>query len=330
MHTTSEILLHYGYLILFLWVMLEQLGLPLPSTPILFAAGTLTATRSMAMPWVILTVAIASGIGDSFWFFLGGRYGSLVTRWVCKFSLEAASCVRKTEDMLTKHGSAALLISKFVPGLNIMAAPLAGQSKMSYRNFLLYDTAGTLLWVTSLGLLGRFLGDAIRRNGMILHWLSRTALALLVVAVVGMLVYRIVRQQLFLREIRTLRIEPAELKKMIDRGDNPFIVDLRHPLDILPDPRILPGAVRFLPNELIARSGEIPRDRDIILYCTCPSEATSAKLALTMRRFGVERIRPLRGGYDRWRDEGFPLETIMGPITEPSRDAIASPVPQTH
>lgn len=317
MHTTSEILVHYGYVILFFWVLLEQLGLPLPSTPVLFAAGTLTATHNMRMAWVVVAVMIGSVIADSVWFSLGGRYGSAVTRWVCKFSLEAASCVRKTEDMLTRHGLAALLVAKFVPGLNTMAAPLAGQSKMSYRNFLLYDMAGTLMWVTSLVLLGRFLGDAIRRNGAILHWLSRSALALLVLVILGLLIYKAVRQQMFLRKIRTLRIEPSELKKMMDRGDNPFIVDLRHPLDILPDPRILPGAVRFLPSELIARNSEIPRDRDIILYCTCPSEATSAKLALTLRRFGVDRIRPLRGGFDRWKVEGYPLEQIVGPITDP-------------
>lgn len=101
---------------------------------------------------------------------------------------------------------------------------------------------------------------------------------------------------------------------MIDRGDNPYIIDLRHPLDILPDPRVLPGAVCLPPNELITRNAEIPRDRDIVLYCTCPSEATSAKVALTMRRFGIERIRPLRGGFDGWKQEGYPLVEISGSL----------------
>lgn len=314
MHTTVQAFLHYGYLIVFCWVMGEQFGIPLPSTPILVTAGTLTATSHMRIEGIVLAAMAGSAIADSTWFRIGGLYGSTVTRWICKFSLEAASCVRKTEDVLTQHGSAALLMAKFVPGLNTMAAPLAGQSKMRYRTFLLYDMAGTFFWVTTFVLAGRFFGDAIQRNGMVLHWMSRSAFVLVVLVVAGIVVYRVVRQRRFLRKIRTLRIEPAELKAMMDRGDSLYIVDLRHPLDLLPDPRILPGAVRLLPNELIARNAEIPRDRDVVLYCTCPSEATSAKIALTMRRFGVERIRPLRGGFDQWKQQGYPLVDIVGPI----------------
>lgn len=316
MHFTVHFFLEYSYWILFGWVLIEQLGVPLPSSPILLAAGTLTATHHLGIGGIVLAVMAGCVLADSVWFRLGGRYGSAVTHWVCKFSLEAASCVRKTEDILARHGPAALLLAKFVPGLNTMAAPLAGQSKMRYRIFLLYDMAGTFLWVVAFVLVGRFFGDAIRRNDALLHWLDRSAIALVILVVVGILIVRLVRQQNFLRKIRTLRIEPTELMAMIDRGDNPYIIDLRHPLDILPDPRILPGAVCLPPNELIARNSEIPRDRDIVLYCTCPSEATSARVALTMRRFGIERIRPLRGGFDGWKQQGYPLVEISGSLVE--------------
>lgn len=307
MHFSAQLFLHYGYPIVFGWVMLEQLGIPLPSTPILLTAGALTATHQMRIVWVVLAVLIASAISDSIWFRLGGRYGHTVTRWICKFSFQAATCVRRTEDMLIKNGAAGLLLAKFIPGLNTMAAPLAGQSRMRYRTFLMYDLAGTFMWVTSIVVVGRFFGDAIRRNSGLLHWMGRSAFLLVLLVVAGILIYKFVRQRSFLRAIRTLRIEPGELKAMMDRGDNPYIVDLRHPLDLLPDPRILPGAVRLLPEELIERNSEIPRDRDVVLYCTCPSEATSARIALAMRRFGVERIRPLRGGFDSWKQLGYPL-----------------------
>jgi len=219
--------------------------------------------------------------------------------------------------MLTRHGSAGLLLAKFVPGLNTMAAPLAGQSQMPYRLFVLYDLAGTFLWATSFVVIGRFFGDAIRRNQNLLQWVSRSALVLVILVVLALLVSRIMRQRAFLKKIRTLRIEPEELKAMIDRGDDPYIVDLRHPLDLLPDPRVLPGAVRLLPSELIERNAEIPRDRDVVVYCTCPSEATSAKVALAMRHFGVERIRPLRGGFDLWRQQGYPLVEAIEPVGKP-------------
>ena len=310
-HFTVQFFLEYSYWILFGWVLVEQLGVPLPSSPILVAAGALTATHHLGIAGIVFAVMAGCALADSAWFRLGGRYGSRVTHWVCKFSLEAASCVRRTEDILTRHGPAALLLAKFIPGLNTMAAPLAGQSKMKYRIFLMYDMAGTFLWVAAFVLAGRFFGDAIRRNDAVLHWLDRSAIALVALVIVGILVVRVVRQQKFLHKIRTLRIEPTELMAMIDRGDNPFIVDLRHPLDILPDPRILPGAVCLPPNELIARNSEIPRDRDIVLYCTCPSEETSAKVAMELRRLGVNRVRPLRGGLQGWKDAGYPLEVVL-------------------
>jgi rhodanese-related sulfurtransferase len=87
-------------------------------------------------------------------------------------------------------------------------------------------------------------------------------------------------------------------------------VDLRHPLELLPDPFTLPGALHFSPDALAARQDEIPRDRDIVLYCTCPSEATSAKVAMTLHRLGINRVRPLRGGFDEWKRLGFPLDPI--------------------
>ncbi|MGB8478203.1 MAG: VTT domain-containing protein [Acidobacteriaceae bacterium] len=311
MHFTVQFFLEYSYWILFVWVLAEQLGVPLPSTPIILTAGAFTATHHMGIGTIMLAVMSGCALADSIWFRLGGRFGSPVTRWICKFSLKTASCVRKTEDILTRHGPVALLFAKFIPGLNTMAAPLAGQSKMKYRVFLMYDMAGAFLWAASLVLIGRFFGDVIRRNEAILHWLNRSAIVLVILVVIGILFGRLIRQQQFLRKIRTLRIEPAELKAMMDRGDNLYIIDLRHPLDILPDPRVLPGAVQLRPNELIARNSEIPRDRDIVLYCTCPSEATSAKVALTMRRFGIERIRPLRGGFDGWKEQGYPLVEII-------------------
>ena len=97
----------------------------------------------------------------------------------------------------------------------------------------------------------------------------------------------------------------------------PFIVDLRHPLDYLPDPRVLPGAIRISPGEIAEHVEMIPRDRDVILYCTCPSEETSARVAKQLLRLGVHRVRPLRGGFEGWRDAGYPLELYVAPA-EPS------------
>jgi rhodanese-related sulfurtransferase len=81
-------------------------------------------------------------------------------------------------------------------------------------------------------------------------------------------------------------------------------------LDYLPDPRRLPGAVLFKPDTLVAEGASIPRDRDIVLYCTCPSDATSARTALRLRSLGIYRVRPLHGGYEGWKNLGYPLEPM--------------------
>ena len=133
------------------------------------------------------------------------------------------------------------------------------------------------------------------------------ALLLFVASVLGFVIYRVVQQRRFLRYVRENRIELDEVKRMLDDGARPFIVDLRHPLDYLPDPRVLPGAVRIGPSEVASHAEWIPRDRDIILYCTCPSEETSAKVALQLHRLGITRVRPLRGGFDGWKQAGYPL-----------------------
>jgi membrane protein DedA with SNARE-associated domain/rhodanese-related sulfurtransferase len=302
-----HLFLHYAYLVLFLWVLGEQLGAPVPSIPLLVTAGSLTATNELLLPLVLGAVLSACFVADSLWYFMGKRYGGTMVRLVCKLSFETSTCVRKTENYFTKHGPQALLMAKFVPGLGTVAAPIAGQTGMKYPVFLAYDLGGALLWALAAVLGGRFFGDVLKHDPGALAWFGHSAGVLILLAIVGFLFHRVWKQRSFLKQVETSRLEPTVLKQMLDMGENPFIVDLRHPLDYLPDPRVLPGAVRISPDQLLGRSAEIPRDRDIILYCTCPSEATAAKVAMNLRRVGIYRVRPLRGGFDEWKKLGFPL-----------------------
>jgi len=305
-----DFFIHYGYLVLFVWVLAEQLGMPIPSAPLLITAGTLTATHKLSLPLAIVSVVFASLISDTVWYQLGKRFGGTVVRLVCRLSMESSTCVRRTEDYFTKHGPASLLLAKFIPGLGTVAAPIAGQTSMKYSTFLAYDTGGILLWCVGYMLVGRFFGDVLKKNPGALAWTAHFSVVLFFLAVLALLVYRIWKQQAFLKQVRTARLEPEELKRMIDSGNPVFIVDLRHPLDYLPDPRVLPGAIRLTPDKLVESSDDIPRDRDIVLYCTCPSEATAAKMAMNLRKLGIYRVRPLRGGFDTWKQKGYPLEDL--------------------
>jgi membrane protein DedA with SNARE-associated domain/rhodanese-related sulfurtransferase len=316
MFSTMSMFVVHAYAVLFVWVLVEQAGIPVPSVPMLLAAGTMSAAHKLHIAYALPLVMLACVISDSGWYWLGREYGTRVMNLLCRMSLEAATCVEKTQGTVGKRGPVTLLFAKFVPGLSTMAAPIAGQARIPYLEFLAYDMAGTVLWAGGWMFAGRFFGDLAKRSSGFFSLLGHFAIGLVLLMVVALLLYRVIKWQRFLIELRGLRLEPEQLLAMINDARRedlpiPYIVDLRHPLDILPDPRALPGAVRIGPQDLKRDHRKIPRDRDIIVYCTCPSEETSAKVAMELRRMGIRRVRPLRGGLQGWKDAGYPLEPIV-------------------
>jgi membrane protein DedA with SNARE-associated domain/rhodanese-related sulfurtransferase len=313
--------LTYGYLLLFSWVLVEQFGIPLPATPVLLAAGALSAEGQMSFPLALLLGVVGALTADSTWFLIGRRYGHHVLRLLCKLSMEPTICVRRTQDSFGRRRAVTLMIAKFVPGLATLAPPVAGENGMDFWQFLLFDGIGATAWVVTLLAAGRLFGDALKRDPSLLNWVGRFSGLLLVLGILGFFIARIVRRRRFLRDLLKARLEPEDLKKQLDAGEPVYIVDLRHPLELLPDPYTLPGALHFSPDSLAARHLEIPRDRDVVLFCTCPSEATAAKTAMTLIKLGIERVRPLRGGYDEWKRLGFPVDAVQlaRPPLEPAQ-----------
>ncbi|HEY2861274.1 MAG TPA: VTT domain-containing protein [Terracidiphilus sp.] len=317
----THILLVYGYVLLFGWVLVEQLGVPLPAVPVLLAAGALSAEGQIGLPLALMYGLLACLISDSTWFFVGRRYGHHVLSLLCRLSLEPNLCVNRTRTRLGRRRQVTLLFGKFVPGVATLSAPLAGQSGMPFAEFLTLDFFGSLLWVSSFLLGGRLFGDALKRDPGLLAWVGRFSGALLVLGVMAFFVARVIRRRMMLRQLVKARLEPEELWLQIQNGDEVYIIDLRHPLEQLTDPFTLPGALRVAPDDLAARVIEIPRDRDIVLYCTCPNEETAAHTALKLQKLGVERIRPLRGGYAGWKSLGYPMDAIP-PLNPPQAQLV--------
>lgn len=316
MPSVLGLLAQHTYSLLFGWVLIEQGGLPIPSVPLMLAAGTLSAAHKLHLAWAIPVILLACFISDSAWYFLGKNFGGRVLNVLCRFSLEAATCVDRTQGTVGKRGAFTLLFAKFVPGLSTVAAPIVGQLGVPYLTFVLYDMAGSLLWCGAWLFAGRFFGDVAERSANFFALLGRFGIALVLLMVAALVIYRLVKRRQFLTQLRGLRLEPAQLMAMIADAelaglDRPFIVDLRHPLDVMTDPLILPGALRIGPDELKQRREIIPTDRDIVLYCTCPSEETSAKVALELHRLGIKRVRPLRGGLQGWKDAGYPVDAAV-------------------
>lgn len=305
----QEILRH-GYLWLFLAALLERIGLPLLVTPVVIAAGAVAGLGDMSLASIVGITVVASELGDWLWYELGRSRGASVLKILCKISLEPDSCVRKAEDAFGRHTTSALISSKFVFGVGRLAAPVAGLSGMSRRRFLALNALGSFLWAACFALVGYIPARKLPIDLLIeeaLGWL----LLLVAVAVIVHMIWKYVQRERFIRSLRVSRITVDEVKAALDRGEQPFIVDLRHMLEFVVDPRTVPTAVRISPDELPARNAEIPRDRDIVLYCTCPSEATSAKVAMDLKKIGIVRVRPLQGGLKAWQDQGFPMDDFF-------------------
>ena len=131
MNETLEFLIRHGAVVLFAAVFVEQIGVPLPAAPWLFAAGALIGAGKMNW-FVALGPAIAGSLlADLIWFYLGRHYGNRVLGLLCRISLEPDSCVRRTQNVFTRYGIQGVVVAKFIPGLSTLAPPLAGNSGVS-------------------------------------------------------------------------------------------------------------------------------------------------------------------------------------------------------
>jgi membrane protein DedA with SNARE-associated domain len=261
-----EFVVRHGYLLLFSWLVAEQAGLPVPSVPLLLACGALVRTGRMNPLLVLFYGLAACLLADTVWFGLGRRRGASVLRFLCRIALEPDSCVRRTENVLLRYGLRTLLGSKFVPGLNAVAAPLAGSSGASFHRFLMFDTAGSLFWIATCASVGYLFTDQLET---IAGYAMRTGSGMFfaLAALFGVwILWKFVQRRRFLRKLAVARITAEGLRDLLRTGADPLLVDLRHNLSsVLPE---IPGALRISAEELGARHREIPRDRDIILFCS--------------------------------------------------------------
>lgn len=268
MQTLIGFLVAHGYLVLFVWVLIEQAGLPIPSIPLLLAAGALAGAGRMNLALCLVVPVVASTISDFCWYEIGKRRGGSVLNWICRISIEPDSCARRTEDLYARLGAKSLLVAKFIPGLSSVAPPLAGIFHMRLSRFLIYDMCGVLLWAGTFVGLGFAFSSELERVAQYAMRLGEMLIFLLVSALVAYILYKYRQRRRFLLDLRVARITPEELKRMLDAGENIQIVDLRHEVEFEADPLTIPGALRLDPKDIEQRQQEILRDRDVVLYCT--------------------------------------------------------------
>jgi membrane protein DedA with SNARE-associated domain len=308
MNETLAFLVRHGALVLFVMLFIEQIGIPLPAVPFLLAAGALVATGEMNWAVLLGSAALGGLLADLIWYQLGRVRGTRVLGLLCRISLEPDSCVRSTQDIFSRYGMRAIVGSKFVPGLSTVMPPLAAIFHVPFRRFLFSDLLGNLLYPAVIGGLGFVFSDQLLG---ILHTLARIgrgAIIMLAGLLGAYLGYKYFQRQRLLRKLRVARISADELHRKQEAGEDLLVVDLRSAADLRNDPFIIKGALHFHLHELERRHLEIPRDRDVILYCSCPNEVTSARTAWLLQKRGIMRVRPLGGGINAWRDHHYPLE----------------------
>jgi len=268
MEAAFDILVRYGYLVVFAWVLLEQVGIPLPAIPVLMASGALAGSGRLSFALLLALAGIASLIGDTVWYWLGRVVGGRVLGWLCRISLEPDSCVRRTQQAFSAHGLRSLLVAKFVPGFSTAAPPLAGIIRMPLPHFLVFTGLGGVIWAGAFVGLGSIFSYQLELVATYVARFGSWTGALLAGAIAAYVAWKFVARQRFLRKIRISRVTPEELKLRLDGGEDLLLVDLRDRFDFEAEPSIIPGALHMTIEELEARHSEIPRDRQIVLYCT--------------------------------------------------------------
>jgi membrane protein DedA with SNARE-associated domain/rhodanese-related sulfurtransferase len=298
----------YGLIVVACNVLLNQIGLPVPVIPTLVLAGALAGNGQLPLPALFAASVAACLLADCSWYWIGRKYGIRVLKTLCRISLEPDSCVSETQTQFDRWGVNSLVIAKFVPGLATIAPPLAGAIHIGWLRFILLSTAAAMLWTGA----GLFAGVVFKTQieALLLHLdrigsIAGLGVLILLSAYVGFKWWERTR---FYKMLRMARISVADLYELIQSGASPLIIDVRSPTARILEPHWIPGALHVSLSDVNVHLKDLPRDRDIILYCTCPSEASAARVAKILMNHGFKRVRPLHGGLDAWVAAGHAVE----------------------
>ncbi len=304
----ADLIEQYGTAIVFLNVLLDQLGLPIPAVPTLIGAGALAAGGRLSLTALMSLSVLACLMADCGWYLIGRHYGIRVLRTLCRISIEPDSCVSQTQSRFERWGVNALIVAKFVPGLAIIAPPLAGAMRIGWPRFLLLSTLGAALWSGAGLLLGVLFNNQV---GYVLAHLAgygRAAGLVLGGALALYIGFKWWERSRFYAELRMARITVDALYGLMSSGADPLIIDVRSTTARRIDPRWIPGARHIPLEDVDAALRSLPRDKDVVVYCACPSEASAARVSKLLINRGFTRVRPLQGGIDAWVAAGHAVD----------------------
>jgi membrane protein DedA with SNARE-associated domain/rhodanese-related sulfurtransferase len=302
----SGIALH-GYSILFAAVFLEAIGFPLPAALALLVAGGASARGSMHGSYALGGALVATVSGDMIMFLMGRYTGWFFLGLLCRISLNPESCVLNSADSFLRRGRMLLVVSKFIPGINTMAPPLAGSMNMRPLQFFGLDLAGAVLYIFAYFGVGFLFSDALGAITRGYQSFGRAA-GWVVVALIAGYVGFVAWQWVKVRTLRTVPFAvPSEAAHRITLGARVYDVRSHGYLDA--KAIRITGSRRLDPNTLTRFNGESPDGPMVYVYCTCVREATSVRVARELQNKGV-RVSVIKGGLRAWKSAGLPVEGV--------------------
>lgn len=300
MRELIPLLIAHGALIVFLVTLAARAGAPLPAAPLLVVAGGISMAGQVSLAVCVTASVVANVLGDAVWYQAGRWRGHRVMKLLCRISLSPDTCVRQSEGILSRWGGSSLIAAKFLPGISVVAAPMAGALGMSWPRFIGYDIGASLIWTLAYLAVGIVFAGQIVVVLDVMTEFGSIAVVAIVIALAAMIVYRYLRRRWMLSDRYAPRIAVHELRELIRRGESPIVIDVRSSVAMLQDGRRVPGAMVATLAQLPATAQTLPRDREVVLYCNCPNEVSALRGVRILADLGHHRARALHGGLDAW------------------------------
>jgi membrane protein DedA with SNARE-associated domain/rhodanese-related sulfurtransferase len=311
MHLIVELAQRYGLGLVFVTVLVEQIGLPIPSYPVLIVTAALSVQSDYGVPQLIAAAVVACLLADFAWFRAGIRFGRRVLSLMCRLSLSPDSCVRQTESIYERWGAPSLLVAKFVPGFGAVATAMAGVVGVTPMAFIFFDMIGATIWTGLAAGVGWIFRNAVDDVLQVIESAGRLGVVAILVALALYVLVKFAQRRRFLRQLRMARVSVNELDSMLKGELPPLLIDVRSATSR--EGGYIPGSRWVEPLTPDAELRNLPVREEVVVYCACPNEASAAVLAKRLMNAGFQRVRPLQGGIDAWVASGLPLEIPSPP-----------------
>lgn len=270
MESLLRLVSQHGYVVVFLAVLAEAIGLPVPAAIALVGAGAATASGVLRAHLLLPLAITAMLLGDSLLYVLGRHMGWMLLGILCKVSINPETCILRSAESFYKRGKLTLLFAKFVPGVNTMAPPLAGSMKMRFDHFLRLDLAGAALYSGTYFVAGFLFRDFLMS---LVHGFQTAGHAVEAVLAVAIIAYAGYRTWLYgkysmYKLVPRVQVQELARKLAADGPDNILLIDVRSHGYYDENAERIKGSVRLEPNNLEEELKNVPKGKDIYLYCT--------------------------------------------------------------